>query len=371
MRILASKLNCSSLKFLALTAFIGLSGASIDSHASGAKMVKSLRNGFKKDSKQGHGGGVHGAEGFADDGTSPYKTRPAPSSATANLNIKAFQKRLKNMKSKSGKYYAAGVRESLNALMPKNMGGGPNAKEWNTGTLNRWAPPCYSQTHDSNPEYQNFDVKVLPPTANGGSVHGHVEMFYNGVWYSDFRQTRSGSANIKRYKPGRVYRMQASCNKSASSQIDKDVWTSLWDLVMNSAVAKSNKTSEDMIPSPKKILLKLVIKLGNTDWELVEFSKNQGYGYELHRIQKGARLLVGQDGLSAFSLLDQFSSNKSIPSREIAKAFFADWVKSAGKKEVQEAILGAREMTMLQKDTYVDAGFKLPAEYIISVSGSK
>lgn len=119
------------------------------------------------------------------------------------LNDYELQQHLATLPNRPGYSCAKGVREILNILFgfgPKN---GKNARDYNEKVLSQWetrelkyvrvASDVYGNTF--GPSY-NYDIRVLQPAASCPSEmvrkYGHIEFFYNGVWYSDFRQ--GGSA---------------------------------------------------------------------------------------------------------------------------------------------------------------------------------
>jgi len=351
----------------------------------------------------GSGGGAHGSGGGAGNagggGSSAvpsggYTTKQAPAGAQNRLNIEAFKARLAKMRTDkaNGNYTTGncgrGVRELLDILMPKKVGSSANAGSWSTSILNKWAPPCYASVQDSNPTYQNFDVKDMPHNSGQGSS-GHVEIYYEGQWYSDFSQPNSLAANTKRYDSSKVkvYRMtdSTSCvGGSMLSPLDSStehaqyLYRSLSEWMLPSAQAntlpKKDKGNEKAENPPSKVekILASVNSGENVSWKVIEMSDPRRVGvYQLYKYTGEVRKLISENDITIFHLLDPYKSNKLVPAAELARQDFDNWVKEVGKERAQKLIRAVPEMATLQKDTYVEAGFKLPDQYIISVSDSK
>jgi hypothetical protein len=131
---------------------------------------------------------------------------------SAGLNSLAVDQRLDSMSTQGQNSCAKGVRQTLNALFGKDSGYGDStykegvvsAKLYDEKVLSQWQTPDskYKKLNSFDTgSYKNYDVRVLKPTGRCGNEavdkHGHIEFFYNGNWYSDYKQNGSSYENDK------------------------------------------------------------------------------------------------------------------------------------------------------------------------------
>ena len=112
--------------------------------------------------------------------------------------INRFAASLKTRKESFG-YCAREVKNLLNVLFNKKASGA-NAEVWDLNFIReRWNEPnrtcSYREISPQDPK--NFDLRVLTAhgrqylSPSGWIAYGHVEIFYEGTWYSDHKQARS------------------------------------------------------------------------------------------------------------------------------------------------------------------------------------
>ena len=155
------------------------------------------------------------------------------------LNEEAFAQHLLALGNDSHNKCAQGVRESLNVLFGKNTdygldshNNGKPAKDFNEAHLGKWRKgnSCFKEAyHDNKDSYQNYDVRVLLPkneikeNKQPFEIYGHIELYYNGNWYSDFNQGGSiwdnevayakGDPSKNHYGSSKLYRLSNCGNK--------------------------------------------------------------------------------------------------------------------------------------------------------------
>lgn len=120
------------------------------------------------------------------------------------LNKRAFAKYLSEKPEIGDGWCAKEVRLSLNELFGVNIENGRNGKDFDKEFLKNYKKDgkCYSETNDSEP--QNYDIRSLEPDMDyiatlprrsDGSLNvlqfGHAEIYFEGEWYSDFKQINS------------------------------------------------------------------------------------------------------------------------------------------------------------------------------------
>lgn len=145
----------------------------------------------------------------------------APSAGLKELSVKT---RLDFMSTQGQNSCAKGVRQTLNSLFgkPADYGdstyknGVASAKQYDERVLSQWetAESKYKKVSslDVNGSFKNYDIRVLQPTGtcqyDAVNKHGHIEFFYNGQWYSDYKQNGSSYDNDKLRSP-RCYASQS------------------------------------------------------------------------------------------------------------------------------------------------------------------
>lgn len=114
-----------------------------------------------------------------------YAQRGVPvSGAPGSPNPKAFERALPRQKHSHG-MCARAVRVAVEELTGKKLDRRDYAKEYGVPLLKTG---CYVQS-SANAQPRNYDVRILLPRKR--SHCGHIEVFYRGNWYSDFRQPGS------------------------------------------------------------------------------------------------------------------------------------------------------------------------------------
>lgn len=113
-----------------------------------------------------------------------------------DLDEEGLKDHLSRLPDSPGYKCARGVRLSLNALFRGGPENGKNALEYNEKVLSSWQTEDYKYKK-VQPKwgFKDYDVKVLLPakTCPNEAVrkYGHIEFYYDGVWYSDFKQRSS------------------------------------------------------------------------------------------------------------------------------------------------------------------------------------
>ena len=301
-------------------------------------------------------------------------TANPPPEVLSQLNVEAFKEKITSMPQSGDGMCAQGVRLALNELFPKDMGGGPNAKDWTIDTVNRWAPPCFSETGESSPLYQNFDVKILQPNGPG---YGHAEVYFEGKWYSDFQQTASLASNSAAYNVAetKIFRVGSeTCSSTAKIFNLRDIGhafarSNILDFVsklfVTPAWAKASSPDELRVPRKENVVSEVVEN--GTRWLLVEASENQGIKYELYSVDSNRKTQFwAEDQISAFYLLENMSAQQEVPTSKLVQTYMDNWIKKSGEKAVQKAIVHTRIMTPMQKQAYQRLGFKLADRYSIA-----
>jgi hypothetical protein len=120
-----------------------------------------------------------------------------------DLDKSGLQDHLSRLPETTGFKCARGVRLSLNVLFRGGPSNGKNALDYNEKVLSQWQTVDYSYKKigettwlkDYDGDFKNYDVRVLFPakTCPNETIkkYGHIEFYYDGVWYSDFRQLNS------------------------------------------------------------------------------------------------------------------------------------------------------------------------------------
>ncbi|MGD9896548.1 MAG: hypothetical protein AB7T14_05685 [Candidatus Methylacidiphilaceae bacterium] len=99
-------------------------------------------------------------------------------------NPKAFERALPRHRHSQG-MCARAVRVAVEELTGKKLDRRDYAKEYGEPLLKTG---CYVRS-SANVRPKDYDIRILHPRKR--SHYGHIEVFYRGVWYSDFRQPGS------------------------------------------------------------------------------------------------------------------------------------------------------------------------------------
>ncbi len=104
--------------------------------------------------------------------------------ANSKPNAKAFERALPSHRHSHG-MCARAVRVAVEELTGRKLERRDYAKEYGDPLLKTG---CYVRT-SANVMPRNYDVRILLPRRQ--NHYGHIEIFYRGRWYSDFRQPAS------------------------------------------------------------------------------------------------------------------------------------------------------------------------------------
>lgn len=277
-------------------------------------------------------------------------------------NVDGFRIRAVNLPSGSAGNCAAGVRKSLNKLFNKNIGSGPDAKKYGPVTLNQWTKgsgSCFAETKDTGSPFVDFDVRVMTP--KNKSEAGHIEIYFEGTWYSDFKQKISlWNGGDSKYSSRKLFRY-SDC-RAANININLlDFFSGALFSEACAADAPNKEVVDENTPFPAKEVL-----LAESDeWIIKDVYLNQGSAYVLFRkdAQTKKEIIVSKDSNSIHSLIHSIT-DKNLQTKLTVNAL-KKWVQKEGKVEVQKRILELEAMTTLQKDIYVKEGFKLPTKFTI------
>jgi hypothetical protein len=268
---------------------------------------------------------------------------------TKGLNTKSFAKRIKNLPQDSGGYCAKGVRELLNTLFGHGPGGGPPAKGYDQAFLSNWKKDnsCFKKTNDSG-DFQNYDIRVLEPKDSNQA--GHIEIYYDGRWYSDFQQKLSLWNNgVSKYKSKTFFRL-SDCSKRTS--FIKAFLEALGEGLLSESCAN---TPNIAFGEDKPIAARDLLLAEDKEWKIKEVAFNQGFHYILFKGEE----IITRDSNSPFILIDK------IEDESLRKAMVKDtldkWIKKEGRPKVQDYILELEAMTLLQKESLTALGFTIPS----------
>jgi hypothetical protein len=368
MRLSNSRLHAPQFLLLVLT-FLG----AISAHASGAGLSRtraarplsaaSSQGDFAGDSAHGQSGipVESGPESLSGSEAGGYYTLYPPPELTQELNIGAFE-RAKGRSSygKPGNYCAAGVRETLNALFGKNVPSGPDAKDYDEEILAKWrtSNACYKPAEDFGIAFQNFDIRVLKPRDSRES--GHIEIFYEGKWYSDFIQDASlWAGGNGKYIAKSLYRLSPCAPRALFRELIHWIASCL----LSSAHAQ-NMARASAKPSTRPAKLLAEAQDSNkVKWLIKDVAIGEGSKYVLYKVQVNGEVAVLENLNSIYSLIHSIEDKKL--QIALATNSLNKWIESDGKEEVQKYILNSEAFTDIQREVYVEAGFKLPKDYII------
>ena len=277
------------------------------------------------------------------------------------LNIKDFEAALNALPNKSQHACARLVRLNLTTLFNGiHIDHWPvPAKDYDIDVLKQWnnASSCYHlQDPDTREPFLNFDVRVLEKADK--NAFGHIEIYYNGTWYSDFKQ-RTSEWNSGRYINKNLYRL-SKCSQSSF------IKHQLLELIKSHILQEAN--AEDTINTASKMLVaqkqdssftKEFLLAQSGEWSIKEIEVREGSDYFLYK--KG--VVVSQDSNNIFSLIHDIKDKKL--QMDLAKDSIKKQIKTNGREAVQKLILRLEAFTELQKNLYIQEGFKLPAKYSI------
>ncbi|MDD2676851.1 MAG: hypothetical protein PHP75_05215 [Methylacidiphilaceae bacterium] len=129
---------------------------------------------------------------------------------TPNPNPKAFERALPRHRHSQG-MCARAVRVAVEELTGRKLERRDYAKEYGEPLLKTG---CYVRS-SANVQPRNYDVRILLPKRR--NHYGHIEVFYRGTWYSDFRQPGSlWTVWPKEYSRIQHYRFVAQTSSAPS-----------------------------------------------------------------------------------------------------------------------------------------------------------
>jgi hypothetical protein len=278
----------------------------------------------------------------------PPKVTPTYQADTRGLNVNGFAKRLKNLPLNSGGYCARGVRGSLNILFGHGPEGGPPAKEYDQNFLSNWRKnnSCFKKTSDSG-DFQNYDIRVLEP--KDSSHAGHIEIYFDGKWYSDFQQKLSLWNNgVSKYKSKTFFRL-SDCSRRTS--FIKAFLKALGEGIISESCAN---TPNITFGEDKPIVASDLLLAEDKEWKIKEVTFNQGFHYILFKGEE----IITRDSNSPFILIDKIQDESL--RKALVKDTLEKWIQKEGRPKVQEYILELEAMTKLQKESLTALGFTLP-----------
>jgi hypothetical protein len=297
----------------------------------------------------------------------------APDTVSEGLNIAAFEQRLKSLPSTGAGFCAKGVRLSLNALFGGGPANGPNAKDYNEKVLRNWrtADSCYQEVPNVKRVHQDFDIRVLQPGKGSSNIYGHIEIFYQGSWYSDFNQKKSlFGRNYSSYSTYRLGRCAESIAHEPRSRGGRRaaLYVLAWALNLVTTEASAferlgergdSSPSADSKSAPSSDIHSVSVRVAGVVWRLVDRTLNQGTVYVLEKGVGKSRREVARDTNSAFVLLEGQRKVIGAAAPKLADAYVRDWIRSDGKAAVQEVVSQLESVTALERDAYAKNGLKL------------
>ena len=262
-----------------------------------------------------------------------------------------LKNKLRNWATVSRRRCAQGVRNILNTLFNKNISSGPPAKKYDQKFLANWRTgnSCYKQASDDG-DFKNYDIRVLQP--RNPREAGHIEIYVDGNWYSDFKQRMSlWNGGNSKYSKKSFYRF-SNCSTAA---LEKSLFNLLAQILLTDAEALEAEINDDQTPFPSHTEILAVSK----NWTIKEIYRDQGTDFVLFKDNKKVSL----DSNSVYSLIyDIKDKNLQIT---LAEDALNKWISKVGRKEVQKTILEFDSFTELQKETYVKFGFLIPKKFTI------
>lgn len=288
-----------------------------------------------------------------------YESVPLDEETKELLNIPAFERNLAGLSRKSRKRCARYVRYSLEKLFGANIGGQGDAYEYNAAVLNKFASKkglLYEDfSSEQTPPFQDFDVRVSQPK-KGGSTWGHIEIFYEGRWYSDFKQSRSlwdNDEDGSYYSSMKIYRL----GKASPVSLMMENLEILASWIVPSAFAETVHKEE----APLRSVAAEARDQAGVEWKVEKIVAGEVPEFELYRSAAGKKTLVSRSAESFFLLLGEAAS--AVPATELANDFIQKWVARDGREAVQKRISKFTGLVEIQRDAYVRSGFELPVNY--------
>lgn len=314
---------------------------------------------------QGGGGSseTFRAPSASDADATTYESTPLSENTKGLLNTQAFNTHLAGLAETSQSDCALRVREGLEKLFGAPIGGQGDAYEYDAETLTKFASRkglAYNNfSPDHTPPFQDYDVRVLQPTP-GGSEFGHIEIFYQGRWYSDFPQNASlWDSSRGRYSTMKIYRLAEAGGVAMFLRRGLEL-AGAW-LIPSAQAAEGDSKK---VKARRSETAAARDKAGAA-WKVVEDVRGEVPSYLLYREKAGKSELVTSDSEAFFFLLNKAS--ELAPVSELADDFMNRWIKRDGKDSVQKQVRQITGLIEVQRDAYARAGLELPTRYNLLV----
>lgn len=285
-------------------------------------------------------------------------------SVAQGLNEDAFRSFIGGLKARSSGLCAKHVRMALNKLFGRGPDGGPSAKNYNERVLSQWQTKDaqYKKVED-NGSFQDFDIRVLQPSRRG-NPHGHIEIYYKGQWYSDFKQGGSlWDYNSGNYIEASTYRLTPKT--SAMNFFEK--LEMIASLILPKAFAEDGSNENTTLnQKQREVILAKVRDKEGVDWILVNQEVGDFSFPTLYKLSKGKKVKVDQDNKSPYLLLNRLEDKKL--AHAIASNLVEQWIKDEGRENVEKVIGSRRNFFELEVEALKKLGIKTPKEYKILIN---
>jgi hypothetical protein len=290
-----------------------------------------------------------------------YRARRANAAALSGLNQSGLASRLNVMTTKSSSMCARGVRLSLNRLFGRGPGGGPDARKYGSYLSNWSTPSAHYRSIGAyeGDEFQDYDVRVLQPSSLGNPA-GHVEIFYQGKWYSDFAQRGSLWNTAKhRYRSQQVYRLVPK----AVAWLIEQMIRAAEGLLPAAQAAETNESNNKPKAGQHHVLAEIKDEAGAT-WSLVDEDRGDSTASRVYKSIGDKNVMTAEDENSPYLALSRLT-NADV-ARRLADSLVASWIKAEGRETVQKRVKASPLFYENEKEAYLRAGLVLPKSYKLS-----
>jgi hypothetical protein len=284
-------------------------------------------------------------------------------SIAQSLNEDAFREFIGNLSTRSSGWCAKNVRLALNQLFGRGPAGGPSALKYDESVLSQWQTKDaqYKKVED-NGAFQDFDIRVLQPSGRG-NPHGHIEIYYQGQWYSDFKQGGSlWDYNSGNYIEATTYRL----TPKTSAMIIFEKLEMIASVIFPEAWAAEREDERKTPNKEREVILAKVKDSEGVEWIMVNQELGDFSFPILYKILKGKKVKVDEDNKSPYLLLNRLQ-NKNL-AQAIANNYVDQWIKDQGKENVQKIIQSRRNFFELEIEALKKSGIKTPKEYKILIN---
>lgn len=216
---------------------------------------------------------------------------------------------------------------------------------------------------------ESWDDSIPCRSGDWGKRSGHIEFVDASQRISsDFKQRGSGCLSSARYQNARVYRSQSA---SALAQIWyyrhllKSTWLINEAQAQTTPAAKAPGKAETGTPATRKLLVKNEnFGIFEDDQEGSSEQDSSVFIYEVYQKQNNRWVRVNSTDVSAYHAVETIASSQD--RRDLAKALTKKFSDEYGRDRYQQKILERVMFTASEKDSYLDAGFKIPQFYKIT-----